>query len=268
MGCFSIDAPDPRSPAAEGAAMLQAQIDLAPQQFEAESRFRPQYARLNRALLAESLLGDEDIPGLYEIESESQRRRARRDIETIEELGPRASAALRGVNPQQQELMDELNQQVLEELRYGGDLDPELRRQIQQEVRSGQVARGVGLGRADIFEEAATLGRAGVAMRDRRRGQAASTIALNQQTQGDPFLALLGRPSQTVGMAGGVAQGVPSGMFQPFTAYGADLFNTNYNAEAAAKIAKYNTNIHLLTSGLDAVRETSLALTKAFSMGG
>jgi hypothetical protein len=58
-------------------------------------------------------------------------------------------------------------------------------------------------------------------------------------------MAILGRPSTALALSGQVmGQGSQAGangpQFDPFSAYGADLANTNFNASAAAKIAQAN----------------------------
>jgi len=249
MGCFSPDPPKPRNIAQEGRETLEAQIELAPDLFASEAEFRPKYADLDLSILTKMLQGTEEAPGLYQVGAEAQRQAALADVETIEQLGTRATDAIREASPQQAALLDELNEQVLGDLQYDTELDPELRREIQQGVRAGQTARGVGFGRSDIYEEAAALGSAGLNLRNQRRAQAMGLVNLNKSAQADPFLALLGRPSQAAGYA---TTGSGPQLFDPYSAYGADLYNTNYNAAAAAEIAGGNNLAALLSGGTSA----------------
>ena len=62
----------------------------------------------------------------------------------------------------------------------------------------------------------------------------------------DPYMAITGRPARAGGAAGGYLPGAgafsnagPS-LFDPYNSYAADLYNTNYNAEAAARIGNAN----------------------------
>ena len=75
-------------------------------------------------------------------------------------------------------------------------------------------------------------------------------------------MAILGRPATVPGMASGVVgQGSAAGQsaptFDPFNAYASDLFNTNYNSKAAAKIAQANNDAAI----------TSAAISSAGSVG-
>ena len=83
------------------------------------------------------------------------------------------------------------------------------------------------------------------AQRDRRAYalDAAGTMAAGSL---DPYMAITGRPSRAGGAAGGYLPGAgafsnagPS-LFDSYNSYASDLYNTNYNAEAAARIGNAN----------------------------
>ncbi len=132
-------------------------------------------------------------------------------------------------------------------------------------LRAGQAAdRGFGLqtaafnaSRADADRSA--LGQAagfeqGLADTGFQRRLAATQARLATFT--DPFQGVLGRSSsnfgtnqQLFGNAAGTAGASASatrGMFDPFNAYASDLYNTNYNAQAAANIATGNNRAGVL----------------------
>ena len=78
---------------------------------------------------------------------------------------------------------------------------------------------------------------------------AASTIGAHSL---DPYMAITGRPSGTGSSAAGYLPGAgafsnagPS-LFDPYNPYAADLYNTNYNAEAAARIGNANRSASIL----------------------
>jgi hypothetical protein len=253
--------------AQEGKDTLQAQIDLAPQQYAADAQYRPKYAALNRDILNQSLFGTADSPGYLDIASKvlpqlsaqsrdaaSAQRAA--DIADVAKLGPQATAAFRAANPQQTRLVDLMNAEALDGLSAGAGLDPSLRREVVQSTRQGFADRGLGQGPADIFAETSATGRAGEALRQARFARAGQVVGINQATSADPFQAILGRPSQAnaqnaIGAAGGLGQGGAQ-LFDPFSAYGQDLANTNYNGRAAANIATGNANAALLGAGIGA----------------
>jgi hypothetical protein len=265
---MSIDAPPNRNIAQEGSDTLKAQLELAPQQFAAEKQFRPQYNQLNRELLRDSLFGTgSNDPGYLDLASRAmpaisaQQRGATTaqraaDVADVASLGPQATEAFRAANPQQTRLVDAINAEAQSGLAYGAGLDPSLRREVTQATRQGFADRGLGQGPADIYAEATTRGQAGEQLRQQRYQRANQAVAVNQATSADPFQAILGRPanasaSQAIGAAGMMGQGGAT-MFDPFSAYGADVANTNYNGQAAARIAEGNANSALIGAGISA----------------
>jgi hypothetical protein len=84
--------------------------------------------------------------------------------------------------------------------------------------------------------------------------------ATNAATQTDPFLAILGRPGSSPAAAQGLMSGLQgqSGLsnrgdqFNPFNAYSSDLYNTNFNANAASKIGGMNAIAGMTGSALGA----------------
>ena len=250
--------------AQEGRDTLEAQIELAPQQYAATARYQPLYTDLDVQNLRRALLGNGTDPGLLQTYSDiapqlnefnrtaaSGQRAA--DIGDVETLAPRATAALRAANPEAARLEMELLRQAEEGL--GGSLDPRVVAEIQQDVRGGQAARGFGMGLPDANVEALFTGRERIAQRDRNRTFAQGVLAQSRAGTADPFMAILGRPSGTAQMAGGVvgqggAFGAGAPTFDPWSAYGADLHNTNFNAASSNAIADANNTNALIGAGI------------------
>lgn len=250
----------------EGRDTLRAQIDLAPDVYAANAKYQPLYSDLNIATLRRALLGNGTDPGLLqtyqdvepqltEFSAKAASGQRERDVADVERLGGRATAALRGADPTAAALEDALAKQAMDQLASGASLDPQMRDQVAQEVRSAQAARGFGFSGADADVEGLFLGREANAMRQQRQGFATDVAARRRATTGDPFMAILGRPSSVPGMAGSVmgqaaetTAGSPT--FDPFSAYGADLANTNFNAKAAAKIAKANNDAAITSAAI------------------
>jgi len=202
------------------------------------------------------------------------------DIADLERLGPRAMDALRLANPQQTKLLDFINsdsmtgiagseiegilkQQALEDLRNNGMLSPDEERDIQQYTRAQFQQKGLSNSTPELFTEA--LNRSEYRNARRREGQTFAqgvdqyitgkkdmdrayrgNVANLNQAVFDPMFAILARPgSGTAGaqslfsQAGYGLNSRPS-MFNPESAYASDLYNTNYNAQAAANIAAAN----------------------------
>lgn len=257
---FSPSAPAPRDAAQEGRDMLQAQIELAPQQLQAQQQTRPAYDTLNLQSLERVLYGSEGTPGVVSqyrslvpevqaMQRDANTAQRRQDIADVQNLGPEVQAAFRAANPQQTALLDELNNQTLSELQSGTSLDPTLRNDIENNLRSGAAVRGFGFGQPDAVAEAFSLGQAGQQMRATRQANARTMVGINQAANADPFSVLLGRSAAPTAAGGvfsagqgqsGMSGQTVGGMFDPFSGYGSDLANTNFNANAAARIAGAN----------------------------
>jgi hypothetical protein len=257
---FSPSTPPPRDAAQEGRDMLAAQIELSPAQLQAQQQTRPAYDALNLQSLERVLYGTEGTPGVASLyrtlvpQVEGMQRDANtaqreQDIADVRRLGPDVQAAFRAANPQQAALLDELNNQTLSELQAGTSLDPTLRNDIENNLRAGSAARGFGFGQPDAVAEAFTLGEAGQRMRAARQTSARAMAGVNQAASADPFAVLLGRSSAPAAAGGvfsagqgqsGTSGSTAAAAFDPFSGYGADVANTNFNANAAARIAGAN----------------------------
>lgn len=242
--------------AAEGRDSLMAQLELAPDTYNARAQYDPKYADLNLQVLRRSLFGADGNPGLLQTYEEVQPLLSRftaaaqtdqraRDIGDVESLGARASSAFRTADPAAAALEDKLAAQAMEGLDAGASLDPSLQRQVVQGVRAGQADRGFGTGLADASVEGLFVGREAEAMRRGRQGFAAQVASQRRAANVDPFLAVLGRQSVVPGLAGAtvgegrtMTTGAPN--FDPWSAYGADVANTNFNARSASAIANAN----------------------------
>lgn len=263
----SVEAPPPRNYGQETRDTLQAQIDLAPQRFQAESTFQPQYTRLNLDNLTTSLRGDGQTPGLLDlyqndiqpalsrVQNADRSARIAGEMADLQKYGGEVTRTLRETSGNAP-LIEELNRQAMSDLQAGASLDPSLANEVQQGVRAAQAARGFGFGAPDAVAEAFARGQRGVDLRNQRRQFAGNVVGLNQATGGDPLMALFGRPSQTLGMGQNVVgQGAgfnPGAMFNPESGYAADVFNTNFNSQAAANIASANNKTALTAAGIQA----------------
>lgn len=263
----SVETPPPRDYAAETKDTLQAQIDLKPQQYAAEAKYQPLFTSLNLDNLATSLRGTGSSPGLlslYEndvqpalsrVQNADRNQRIAGELGAVKQYAGDVTKTLREASGNAP-LVDELNRQALSDLQAGAGLDPSLASEVQQGVRAAQAARGFGFGAPDAVAEAFARGQRGVDLRNQRRQFAGNVVGVNQATGGDPFLTILGRPSQTLGMGQNVV-GQGAGMnagsqFNPESGYAADIFNTNFNAQAAANIAEANNKTALTAAGISA----------------
>ena len=266
---MNVDAPTPRNMAQEGRDSLQAQIDLAPDTYAARQKFDPLFTDLQVQNVNRALLGNGVTPGLLQTvqqiqpelqklsdASQSQQRAA--DVKALQELGPAAVAALRNADPLQMALVNRLNAEATTGLDAGASLDPSLANMIGQRARVRSAALGFGFGLPDAVTESYAVGDRGQALRQARQQFALQTAGVNSATGADPALAILGRPSSAGGNAQsflGAGQANAGGKgpdFNPFNSYASDLFNTNYNAQAAANIAGTNATAGIIGGGLGA----------------
>lgn len=266
----TVEAPPPRNYYNETASNLQAQVDLAPQLYAAEAQFRPQYTELDLQQLAQVLRGTENntglldlyknelYPALAEAQNRDRQDRTAGELDIIRRYSGDVTQALRD-SAGTSGLINTLQQQAADDLNAGYELNPAQRREFEQSVRSAQSARGLGLGTSDALMEAVTLGNAGEQRRRQRQQFAQSVIGTSQAAGADPFLALFGRPSQTVGAAqalSGQAYGINSnsgaGLFNPESQYGADIFSQNNQNALAANTASAANRTALMGAGIDA----------------
>ncbi len=150
-----------------------------------------------------------------------------------------------------------IEQDALEQLTNGATLDPRERRLLEQSTRSASAARGLGNGPGDAAMESLAVLAGGQGLRQDRqryalaaagnarvaRGQAQSLASLASGTRYNQQMAPL---LNSLGLAAGQQQ---AAQFNPYNAYAADVNNTNYNAAAAAGIARSN-NAQSLAGGL------------------
>ena len=253
-----VEAPEPRNYGKETRDTLQAQIDLAPDLYRAESSDeygQPAYTRLGLESLEQALLGGQGQRGLLELyanyvnpamsgmEAEADKYRRSSDLRDVEEYGGRATAALLGADSYKKELSDELSRQALSELQAGATLDPSLRREVQQGYRQAATARGMAYNPSSAAEEAYFTGLQAEQLRRNRQQFAQGALAQRQQLTGDPFMQILGRPGQAFAAGQGFGgQGMAIGqtaprLFSPESQYAADLMNSNMQSQLAARTA-------------------------------
>lgn len=244
---------------------LNIQLEKAPELYAAESSQdygRPAYAQLDLQVLRDVLTGTGDQPGLLELysneimpklsEAESKGASIQReaDIADVERLGNRAREAFRSSNPEQAAILDELNQQALSDLQAGPGLPPDLAREIEQSVRAGQSARGMGFSMADVGNEALIKGLQAEHLQRRRQQFATQMVGVNNASGNDPFLQILGRSSVNIGQGGMVAgQGQsfnPGDVFNPADPTLTGLAVGNANAYNSGQIAKANNRAGIL----------------------
>ena len=125
MGGTRVEAPPPRDYGEETRDTLSAQIDLAPQLYRSEAKYRPQYANLEREIMLENLGLDPNM-GLLDAfsqissaQKDIQEDATRADIDMIGGLGQEFAQAVRSADPRAEGLRQSIMGQAEEGLATG-----------------------------------------------------------------------------------------------------------------------------------------------------
>ena len=261
----SISQPAPRNLTQELNAIYAADARYAPQSAGLNTQYSPVYNRTNISNLAESALGYTDaqgqhIPGTAELNRTANSAQRQQDIADVMRLGPAQREAYLNANPElrysleqlmgreaDSPLLRTLNTQAGAALQSGGQLSAQDLRDLTQQSRAAFADRGLLGGNASIGAEllardAAVRGRIAAAQQF-----AAGVQGLNQGQNefvgratgvaagalSDPYASILSRP----GGAGATQNNQNIYGPQNLLGYGQDLYNTNFNQQAAHGIA-------------------------------
>lgn len=115
--------PGTPNPEAADEAQLQAQINLAPQQFAAEQQFDPQYASLYQSIISQSLLGGNGQPGLLNtysqaapqeqaLQNQLNTQQLQGNLSNLQNLGGSAVSAFTNANPQLSQIQNAMVNQA------------------------------------------------------------------------------------------------------------------------------------------------------------
>lgn len=269
---MTVDAPAPRNYAQETADTLRTQLELAPQKYAAEAQFAPKYQALTIDMLKQAtpellkLYEEQIAPAMGRTEAASRAASRAGDIADIARLGPQAREAIRGAAPEQTRIADILAQNATSNLLAGSRLTPEQQRMAQQQARVASSARGMAQGPNAALQEALRSQMVGAGLQQQRQQQAMGALQAGQGVYGDVFQQVLGRPSQAfAGSQGflGQAQGFnPGQLFQPESAYAANIYGGNQQAALGAASAGASATSGLLGGlfgGLGAIGGGALA---------
>jgi len=225
-----------------------------------ERKYAPQYQQLQMDMLKQSLpdilkmYNDQISPAMANAENASRMISRTGDIQSIEQLGGRARAALAGANPDQAKLVDTMTKQANAGMAAGSMLTPEQRRAIEQDVRASFSSRGLAMSPGAGVQEVVRSQLAGMGMQQQRQQMGGQALAASQAFYGDPFQQILGRPSQAFGAGGSVlgqAGGMnPGAIFNPESNLASNIYNSNSQGQNAANIANASNSSGLFGSFL------------------
>lgn len=205
-------------------SVLRGQLKMAPQLLAADQQYAPAFNQLQLQNLSSYLTGTSGnttgglagmlanyvIPGLTNATNAANTSTRTSTIADATNMAPAVNASIRASDPTGANLLDSLNSSVGNELSYGTQLTPAERLQLDQSVRGGQAARGMGNGPSDVFNESLADTDMGQQLLGSRQGAAQSLVGTNQGFWGDALSRLTG----ITGTAGGTATGSIAGLAQ------------------------------------------------------
>lgn len=126
-------------------------------------------------------------PAAAAIQSENQRQQALNQLFNVAQLSPGLRATQFAADPLTEATRQQLGGDVLTQLQSGLGLDPALRREAEQNIRSAQTARGISFGAAPVAAESLFVGQLAEQLRRQRQQAAENLIRLNVGTQPSAF---------------------------------------------------------------------------------
>jgi len=242
-----VSPPPPRNYGQETRDTLQAQVDLAPQLYASEAKYRPQYANLERGMQLEQL-GIDPSKGLLQAYEEDiapsmARQKAATvggDIDILRQYGPELLKAQREADPLADSLRTGIMESAAEDLAAGQGLTATERMDLDQQVLAGAADRGME-GQGSTFAEQVSqrLG-ADRGVKQQRLSNAANAYRLGA---GDIMHTLTGRaslaPQQAAAQFGTAGFSLDSspGIFNPESNYAGNLATQNWQGQMDARTA-------------------------------
>jgi hypothetical protein len=236
MGDTTVEAPPERNYGEETRETLQSQINLAPQLYASEAKYRPQYANLERGIMLEQLGLDPNsslldaYSQINQAQKGIQRDATQADIDMIRDLGPALAEAQRAADPEADALRQAIMADVTAEMEAGGGLTEEEERSVDQRILEGAAERGMTDQKSTIMDQIKGNLSADRAVRQQRLQNAGTAYSMGNF---DPLLALTGRTGNSPAMAqqgfGGANFALNSSpaIFNPESSYAGSLAASN-----------------------------------------
>ena len=161
-------------------------------------------------------------------------------------LGPGMTAGIQALNPSQTNIYNTLATQAQQGLAAGNQMTPEQMATLNNSIRSSQGARGMSYGPAASYSEVLANSAYGDQLQQQRQQAAGAVADMGNRYYTLPGLQALTGTNGPTGEAqsffgGGASATAGTGnTFNQLGSYASDLFNTNYNGQAAANISSAN----------------------------
>jgi hypothetical protein len=236
-------------------------LKQGPRLLNSQSALTPGFGDIALGADQQYLMGDANHPGVLSLYANSvlpQMTAAANAANTsartaaandLTNLGPQFSQGIRNTSPESTALYDKLAQQAGEGLDAGSLMTPAQFAQLNNSIRSAQGARGMSYGPAASYQEVLANSDFGQNLLQERQKFAGDISRMGYDQYTAPVLQSMGGIRGDTGGAGnfidragsfsGGAMGYGD-IFGRLGNYASDLYNTNYNAQAAADIAAFN----------------------------
>lgn len=191
---------------------IASQVKNAGKVYAANAQYAPLYSQLNEEDLASMLNGSNGQPGflseyqnsimpaLTAAQTTANTATRTANLNDAANLTPQYLANERAANPGAAGLLDNLTSNANRDLSYGTELTPAEKTQLNQSVRGGEAARGMGNGPADVFDESMADTGFGQSLYQQRQGEAQGLVPTLQNFWGNPTAAISG-----MGSSGGMS---------------------------------------------------------------
>lgn len=241
---------------------LTGEAQFAPEVLSLNQQFSPAYTQLNLQNLSSFLTGNSGnatggatdlltsfvMPQVNSAINNANTATRTSTINDVMNLAPSAALATRAMNPGAASLLDTVTGTAANELGYGRGMTPGQRTALDQSVRGGQAARGMGFSPSDVFNESLDQAGYGDELLSRRMSTATGAAGASQAFYGDPFSKIAGTTSTGAGGAMGLF-GMGSGAsgsalagtaqeFNPQSAMGAQFAQNKYQATSTVSQEK------------------------------
>ena len=214
---------------------LGAQLHYAPEVYAANAQYSPLYTQLDLSNLTSFLNGrngqngflseytNSIMPALTQAQNTANNSIRQNNLNEAQALTPQWIQGERSANPGAASLLDTLTNNTSRDLSYGTELTPAEQTQLNQSVRSGQAARGMGFGPSDVFGESMADTGFGQQLYQERMGAAQGLVAALVA----PLLPCAGLSADSLFVDVSLSSGPPPGA----------ATRPNYRAEIGVTIA-------------------------------
>lgn len=239
---MKVSAPPPRDYSAEISNILKSSEDV----YQNAVKYNPLYTQLGLQTQQQATTG---LSGMY---GGLAREVGNTNQGLVNDFATQFAQSLRGINPDQSGLYDQLTQQASQGLRMGNALSPQEQYNINSGVRGNFANRGLGQSNGSDLYSALGLMTAGDNRLQQRQSfaQQMTDMGNSLYTQPAANMAMASggmNAGNILQMGGGMAANTPNN-FNQLSPYGSDVYNTNYNADAAARIATANNATGMMSS--------------------